>query len=144
MKKILVSACLMGYDCRYKGDNCKNEKVVELSKDSILIPVCPEQLGGLPTPRYPAERVGGSVIAKNGVDVTEQYTRGAELAVEIAKANEVQLCILKANSPSCGNGVIYDGTFSGAKTNGNGVTAEKLLEAGFEVITENDVLDAPL
>lgn len=144
MKKILVSACLMGYDCRYKGDGCKNEKVLELAKDNILIPVCPEQLGGLPTPRYPAEKVGADIIAKSGADVTAEYIRGAELALKIAQANEVDLCILKANSPSCGKGVIYDGTFSGAKTAGNGVTAEKLLAAGFEVITENGISDAQL
>lgn len=139
MKKILVSACLMGYDCRYKGDSCKNDKIAELAKDNVLIPVCPEQLGGLSTPRQPAERVGASVIAKSGADVTEQYMRGANLAVEVARANNVDYCILKANSPSCGKGVIYDGTFSGAKTVGNGVTAEKLLQAGFKVLTENDL-----
>jgi len=139
MKKILVSACLMGYDCRYKGDNCKSEKLAELSKDNILIPVCPEQLGGLPTPRQPGERVDGKVMAKNGTDVTEQYTRGAEFAVEIAKANNVDYCIMKSNSPSCGKGVIYDGTFSGGKVAGNGLTVEKLLNAGFKVITENEL-----
>lgn len=139
MKKILVSACLMGYDCRYKGDNCKSEKLTELSKDNILIPVCPEQLGGLPTPRQPGERVGGKVMAKNGADITEQYTRGADFAVEIAKANNVDYCIMKSNSPSCGKGVIYDGTFSGGKVAGNGLTVEKLLNAGFKVITENDL-----
>ncbi|MCM1306735.1 MAG: DUF523 domain-containing protein [Bacteroides sp.] len=139
MKKILVSACLMGYDCRYKGDGCKNDKVIKLSDEYILIPVCPEQLGGLSTPRHPAERVGDRVIAKDGSDVTEQYSRGADFAVEIAKANDVDYCILKANSPSCGKGVIYDGTFSGAKIQGNGVTAEKLLANGFTVITENDL-----
>lgn len=139
MKKLLVSACLMGYDCRYKGDSCKNERVIELAKENILIPICPEQLGGLPTPRYPAERVGDCVIAKNGADVTEQYARGAELAVQIARVNSVDCCILKANSPSCGKGTIYDGTFSGAKTAGNGITAEKLIEAGFKVIGENDL-----
>ena len=139
MKKIMVSACLMGYDCRYKGDNCKCENVVKLSEDNILIPVCPEQLGGLSTPRQPAERVNDKVIAKNGMDVTAEYNRGADIAVEIAKANEVDYCVLKANSPSCGKGMIYDGTFTGAKTLGNGVTAEKLLNAGFTVITENEL-----
>lgn len=139
MKKILVSACLLGYQCRYKSDGCKCEKVAELGKDNILIPVCPEQLGGLPTPRFPSERVGDKVIAKDGTDVTEQYTRGAEFAVEIAKANKVDYCIMKANSPSCGKGVIYDGTFSGNKISGNGLSVEKLLQAGFEVVTENDI-----
>ena len=139
MKKILVSACLFGNNCRYKGDNCYNEKLAQLGKDAALIPVCPEQLGGLQTPRYPAERVGDRIISNVGADVTEEYTRGADLAVEIAKANAVDYCVLKANSPSCGKGIIYDGTFSGNKIKGNGVTSEKLLAAGFKVLTEEEI-----
>lgn len=139
MKKILVSACLFGNNCRYKGDNCLSEKLLDLGKDNVLIPVCPEQLGGLPTPRHPAERVGEKVISDIGVDVTEEYNRGANLAVEIAKANAVDYCVLKANSPSCGKGVIYDGTFTGGKREGNGVTVDKLLAEGFIVITENEL-----
>lgn len=139
MKKILVSACLFGNNCRYKGDNCLSEKLLDLGKDNVLIPVCPEQLGGLPTPRHPAERVGEKIISDIGVDVTEEYERGANLAVEIAKANAVDYCVLKANSPSCGKGVIYDGTFTGGKREGNGVTVDKLLAEGFIVITENEL-----
>lgn len=139
MKKILVSACLFGNNCRYKGDNCLSEKLLDLGKDNVLIPVCPEQLGGLPTPRHPAERVGEKVISDIGVDVTEEYERGANLAVEIAKANAVDYCVLKANSPSCGKGVVYDGTFTGGKREGNGVTVDKLLSEGFTVITENEL-----
>lgn len=139
MKKILVSGCLYGNDCRYKGDNCFNTKVAELAKDAILIPVCPEQLGGLHTPRHPAEIVGDRVVSDVGADVTAEYTLGAELAVKIALANNVDYCVMKANSPSCGKGIVYDGTFSGNKTEGNGVTVKKLLEAGFLVLTENDL-----
>ncbi len=139
MKKILVSACLYGNACRYKGDDCYSEKIAALGKDAVLIPVCPEQLGGLPTPRRPSERVGDKIISDKGVDVTEEYERGASFAVEIAKANKVDYCILKANSPSCGKGTIYDGTFSGAKTSGNGLTCEKLLEEGFAVYTEDEI-----
>ena len=139
MKKILVSACLLGYNCRYKGDNCKNEKALALSSEAELIPVCPEVLGGLPTPRLPGEIVGDKVLASNGDDVTEQYLRGARLALEIAKNNRVALCVLKANSLSCGKGKIYDGTFSGTKTEGNGMTARLLLAEGFEVITEEEL-----
>ena len=84
MKKILVSACLYGNKCRYKGDDCFNEKLAELGKNAVLIPVCPEQLGGLSTPRNPAERVGDKIISSAGADVTEEYTRGADFAVEIA------------------------------------------------------------
>lgn len=139
MKKILVSACLFGNKCRYKGDSCYNEKLAELGKDNVLIPVCPEQMGGLPTPRHPAERVRDKLISDVGVDVTEEYTRGATLAVEIAKANNVDYCVLKANSPSCGKGVIYDGTFSGNKKSGNGVTVDMLLKEGFTVLTEDEI-----
>lgn len=139
MKKILVSACLFGNNCRYKGDNCLSEKLLDLGKDNVLIPVCPEQLGGLPTPRHPAERVGEKIISDIGIDVTEEYNRGANLAVEIAKANAVDYCVLKANSPSCGKGVIYDGTFTGGKREGNGVTVDKLLAEGFTVVTENEL-----
>ena len=118
MKKILVSACLYGNVCRYKGDSCFNEKVSALGQDNVLIPVCPEQLGG---------------------DVTGEYTRGAKFAVEIAKANNVDFCVMKANSPSCGKGVIYDGTFTGGKTSGNGLTTEMLLKEGFKVFTEDEI-----
>ena len=139
MKKILVSACLMGENCRYKGDNCKNDKVLALSNEGELIPVCPETLGGLPTPRLPGEIVGDRVLASNGDDITEQYVRGARLALDVARRNDVSLCVLKANSPSCGKGRIYDGTFSGTKTEGNGVTARLLLQEGFKVITEEEL-----
>lgn len=139
MKKILVSACLYGNKCRYKGDDCYNEKLAELGKDNVLIPVCPEQLGGLPTPRHPAERVGDKIISDIGTDVTEEYLRGAKLALAIAKTNNVDLCVMKAKSPSCGKGVIYDGTFSGGKKQGNGVTTELLLAEGFTVITEDEL-----
>lgn len=139
MKKILVSACLLGENCRYKGDNCKNDKVLALLKDAELIPVCPEALGGLPTPRLPGEIVGDKVLSSNGDDVTEQYARGAQIALDIAKKNAVSACVLKANSPSCGKGRIYDGTFSGTKTEGNGITARLLLAEGFKVITEEEL-----
>ncbi len=139
MKKILVSACLFGNNCRYKGDNCKNEKVLALGKEYELIPICPEQMGGLSTPRNPAERVGDKIISSAGVDVSKEYRAGAELALKLAKENDVEFCVLKANSPSCGKGTIYDGTFSGGKINGNGVTTELLEANGFKVYTENDI-----
>ena len=139
MEKILVSACLLGENCRYKGDNQKNDKVLALSKKYQIIPICPEQMGGLATPRNPAERVGNKVISSAGDDVTKEYLSGAEKALEIAKQNDVKFCVLKANSPSCGKDVIYDGTFSGTKTKGNGVTTELLLKNGYKVLTENDL-----
>lgn len=139
MEKLLISACLMGYDCRYKGDNCKLENLAKLKEKYILIPVCPEQLGGLSTPRLPGERVENKVLASNGADITEEYALGADIAVDIAHKNGVKRCIMKANSPSCGKGIIYDGTFSGHKIPGNGVTVEKLINDGFIVYTENEI-----
>lgn len=137
--KIIVSKCLMGDNCRYAGDNCKNEKVLALAKDHTLIPVCPEQLGGLSTPRAPAERVGDRVIAKTGADVTEAYARGAAVSLEIAQREGATLAVLKAKSPSCGKGRIYDGTFTGAMIPGNGVTCDLFEQNGIRVMTENDL-----
>ena len=137
--KVLVSKCLLGENCRYKGDNCYDERVAEFLKDKEAIGVCPEQLGGLPTPRDPGERVGEKVISNKGKDITAEYTEGANKALEIAKREKVDLCLLKAKSPSCGKGIIYDGTFSGSLKEGNGVTAELLIKSGFKVLTENDL-----
>lgn len=139
MATILVSACLFGCDCRYKGDNCKNQDLLELAKRHTLVPVCPEQLGGLSTPRHPAEICGDKVISDVGKDVTGEYQKGAETALYIAKTVGADAAVLKANSPSCGKGVIYDGTFTGQKTAGNGVTAKAFLEAGIPIFTENEI-----
>ena len=138
---IIVSRCLLGDNCRYKGDNCLNEKVAALKKKHTIIPVCPEELGGLPTPRDPGERVGEKVISDKGKDITEEYYRGAKFALEIALKNGADLCVFKAKSPSCGCGVIYDGTFTGNMILGDGVTTELMKKQGIRVITELD-LDA--
>ena len=139
MAKIIVSGCLLGCDCRYKGDNCRCNELLDLAKDHTLIPVCPEQLGGLSTPRDPAEIVGDKVISNHGKDVTYEYNKGAELALYIAKINNADAVVFKANSPSCGKGVIYDGTYTGNKTDGNGIAAELFLKEGFSVFTENEI-----
>ena len=139
MDKLLVSACLLGTPCRYDGKSKADARVQALVGKYEIVPVCPEQLGGLPTPRHPAERVGDKIISDVGTDVTEEYTRGAKIAVRVAKENNVDYCVLKANSPSCGKGVIYDGTFSGGKKPGNGLTAEMLLAEGFTVLTEDEI-----
>lgn len=139
MAKIIVSACLMGCDCRYKGDNCKCEELLALAKDHTLIPVCPEQLGGLATPRNPAEICGDKVISNAGKDVTTEYTKGAQTALYIAKTVGADVAVLKANSPSCGKGIIYDGTFTGSKTAGDGVTARLFSESGIRVFTESEI-----
>ena len=144
MAVILVSSCLLGCACRYKGDDCKNEKILELAKEHILLGVCPEQMGGLETPRDPSEIVGDKVLSCAGRDVTAQYQKGAEAALYLAKLNHVDFAILKAKSPSCGKGLIFDGTFTGNKIPGNGVTVSLLLENDIPVYTEDELDQLPL
>lgn len=144
MAVILVSNCLLGCECRYKGDGCENERILELAKEHTLIGVCPEQMGGLPTPRDPSEIVGDRVMSCRGADVTEQYLRGAQTALHLAKLNRADFAILKAKSPSCGKGLIYDGTFSGNKVAGNGITTALLLENSIPVYTEDELDALPL
>lgn len=139
MATIVVSGCLFGCDCRYKGDNCKNDALLALAKQHTLVPVCPEQLGGLATPRNPAEICGDKVMSNAGKDVTAEYKKGAETALYIAKTVGADVAVLKANSPSCGKGVIYDGTFTGAKMVGDGVTAKLFAASGIQVFTENEI-----
>jgi len=135
----LCSACLLGIKCRYDGKDACNKKVIMLLKTEILIPVCPEQLGGLPTPREPAEIREGRVITRYGVDVTENFKRGAEEVLKIAKLFGIREAILKQGSPSCGCGRIYNGTFSGKTIKGDGITAALLKKHGIKVITEEDL-----
>jgi uncharacterized protein YbbK (DUF523 family) len=135
----LVSACLVGINCKYNGGNNYNEKVLELVKNGQAIPICPEQLGGLTTPRNPSEIVGDRVLMNDGTDVTINYQKGANEVLELCKKLSITKVILKSNSPSCGCGTIYDGTFTGTKVNGNGITTELLLKNGIEVITEKDL-----
>ena len=141
MKNILVSACLLGLPCRYDGRSMPSREVISLGEKYNLIPVCPEIYGGLPTPRVPSERVGDKVLMKDGHNVTENYQRGAECALMLARIYSVDMAILKAKSPSCGCGRIYDGTFSGTLTDGLGVTAELLVNNGIRVITEEELVE---
>jgi uncharacterized protein YbbK (DUF523 family) len=134
-EKILVSACLLGTNCKYSGGNNYSEEVMEYLKDYEIIPICPEQLGGLPTPRPASEIIGDKVINNEGTDVTSNYQKGAEEALKIAKLLGIKKALLKAKSPSCGNGKIYDGTFSGALIDGDGITTKLLKENNIEVIT---------
>ena len=142
-RKILVSACLLGICCRYDGRGNPNDAVLSLlNRDDItLISVCPEQLGGLSTPRIPSERRGERVVNRAGEDVTSQFIRGAEEALRIAKLYGCQVAVLKERSPSCGCGRIYDGTFSGKLTDGDGVTAELLRREGINVYGESQVTE---
>ena len=137
--KILVSACLLGARCRYDGAGKAHPEVEALAEKHTLIPVCPEQLGGLPTPRTPAERNGVQVITKDGVDVTEQYRRGAEETAILCKLLGCEAAVLKERSPSCGCGEIYDGTHSKTLVAGDGVTAELLKAQGIAVYGESQI-----
>ena len=141
MKRLLISRCLLGDPCRYDGKSkpLSAETLEALRERYRLIPVCPEVLGGLPTPRTPSERQGDRVVMKTGADVTKEYRRGAETALQAAQENHVCAAVLKERSPSCGKGEIYDGTFTGTLTNGNGVTAELLLENGIPVYGESEI-----
>ena len=139
MAKIIVSSCLLGCNCRYDGKNCENKEIIELAKTHTLIPICPEQMGGLTTPRQPSERVKDRVINKIGEDVTEQYERGAGIAYRLASINDCHYAILKAKSPACGTGLIYDGTFTGGKVEGNGVCSELFQKMGIKVFTEEEI-----
>ena len=142
MEKILVSACLVGNNCKYNGKNNKNEKIIEFLKDKEVILVCPEVMGGLSTPRLKSEIVTSNkelkVINEEGKDVTNNFTVGAQIALKRAIANNVKLAILKEKSPSCGVKQIYNGEFNGTKVDGSGVFARLLKENGIEVLTEED------
>ena len=134
---ILVSACLLGVACKYSGGDNACPAVLALAGRHTLIPVCPEVYGGLPTPRPPAERQGNRVVTEHGEDVTVQYQKGAQAAVQLAKLTGCEAAVLKKNSPSCGCGQIYDGTFTHTLTAGSGLTAEALLAAGIPVYNED-------
>ncbi len=141
VNKILVSACLYGHCTRYDG---KNNAIIDKSFFSwknrgMLVPVCPEVLGGLSTPRCPSEICEGKVISKDGEDVTETFNKGAEEVLKIVKEQGIRLAIMKDGSPSCGCKNIYDGTFSGKKIKGAGICARLLLESGVVVLSENDI-----
>ncbi len=139
--KIMVSACLLGENCKYNGGNNYTPELVRLLEGHTVIPVCPEVLGGLPTPRVPAEIVNGKVMNRNGESVDEAFRKGAEKALETAKEEKPDLIILQSRSPSCGVKEIYDGTFSGRKIPGQGIFAELLEKAGFNVIDVEDLPD---
>ncbi len=138
---ILVSACLLGAACRYDGASKPNEKILSMLKNPVfnLIPVCPEILGGLPTPRPPCEISDGRVVTQSGENKTMEYERGADEVLRLAKLFNCRLAILKENSPSCGSGKVYDGTFSHALTDGDGITASLLKANGIRVVGESEL-----
>ena len=138
MENLLISACLMGFECKYSGGSNKlpEERLMALKKEYRLIPVCPETAGGLPVPRDPSERLGDKVVSSKGRDVTAEFCRGAEIALWLAEHYGCKKALLKRNSPSCGGEYIYDGSFSGTLVPGEGVAAEKLRAHGVEVMGE--------
>ena len=139
-KRILVSACLVGIKCRYDGKEKENKELLALSDEFDFFPMCPEELGGLPTPRVPSEIRDGKVINKDGVDVTEKYLRGAEATLKICRICNFDTVVLKSKSPSCGKGLIYDGSFSGNLVHGNGITTDYLLKNGIKVYSEDEFI----
>ncbi len=136
--KIAVSACLLGCPCRYDHGNCYSPSIARLASDHILIPVCPETMGGLESPRVPCEIVDGKVINRDGEELTEKIKNGAALALEAAKEENCQAVICKQYSPSCGCGKIYDGSFSGTIVRGDGIFTRMLKENGIPVISNDD------
>lgn len=133
---ILVSACLAGVNCRMDGGNKLVPEIKALVEEGKAIPVCPEVLGGLPTPREPSEQRNGRVYSRSGKEVTAEFVRGAEEALRICRESRCTCAILKARSPSCGCGLIHNGAFDGGLVPGNGVFAQMLLDAGIPVMTE--------
>jgi len=137
----LISACLLGFNCRYNGTSSRTDEFKNLLDSGRLIPICPEVLGGLDTPRKPCEIIpqansGLKIATKCGLDCTSEFQEGAQKVLEMAKICHVKKVILKANSPSCGSGSIYDGTFSGKLTEGYGVTSKLLVENDIQVYNE--------
>ena len=137
--KIMVSACLAGENCKYNGGTNRNEKILQLMAEHEVITVCPEQMGGLPTPRVPSEIRDGVVTAKNGRIVDAEFRAGAEKCLAIALREKPELIVLQSRSPSCGVKQRYDGTFTGTLVDGAGVTAQLLMENGFHVIDVEDL-----
>ena len=137
--RLLISACLLGCRCRYDGASKAQPLAAALAKQHELVPVCPEQLGGLATPRPPAERRGDRVVTEAGADVTAQYRRGAEEALVLYQMLGCDAAVLKERSPSCGSGQVYDGTFSGTLTAGWGTAAALLRDSGVRVLGESEL-----
>jgi uncharacterized protein YbbK (DUF523 family) len=136
---ILVSACLVGVNCKYSGESNESEKVLAYLKDKSYVPICPEQLGGLQTPRPTCEIVGQKVMNEHGVDCTDAFDKGAKEVLKIARLVGATEALLKEGSPSCGVNRIYDGSFSGKKINGKGLTAKILKDNQIGVLSDEDL-----
>lgn len=137
--KIMVSACLAGENCKYNGGNNRNDKVLALMAGNEVITVCPEQMGGLPTPRVPSEICDGVVLTRDGRNVDREFHAGAEKCLETALREKPDLIVFQSRSPSCGVKQRYDGTFSGKLVDAPGVTAKLLIDNGFKVVDVEDL-----
>lgn len=140
--KYVVSACLAGVACRYDGGGAPHPLVMELARANEALPVCPEVLGGLGVPRPPCELVNGRALTSDGRDCDGAYRKGASEALRLARAAGCTHAVLKARSPSCGAGCVYDGTFTHTRVAGDGVFASLLREAGFTLMTEEELPSA--
>ncbi len=143
-EKLLLSSCLLGELVKYNGShNGLDERTIErLQSIYDIYPICPEVIGGLPTPRIPCEIVSHNpikVLNKIDEDKTKEFLAGANKALKLCKKENIKLALLKANSPSCGNRTVYDGTFLGVKIKGQGVAAKLLFENGIEVFNEGEI-----
>ena len=139
--KILVSNCLLGVNCKYNGSNNKNDDLIEFLKEHEVYTCCPESDGGLTTPRDPSEIIKDKVFSNKGIDVTKEYNKGASIALKICLDNDIHIAILKSKSPSCGSGLIYDGTFSNNLITGDGITTRLLKDNNIIVLNENNYKD---
>lgn len=141
MQNVLISACLLGVDCKYNGSNNKldDEIIHSLKEKYNLIPVCPEIMGGMPTPRNPVEIKGGKVFDYDGEEFTKEFEKGSEEVLKLAKLYNSSIAILKENSPSCGSNYIYDGTFNHQKIKGMGIAAQKLSKENIKLFSEENV-----
>ena len=139
-KKILVSACLLGENCKYNGGNNYNGAVADYVKGREVLAVCPEMLAGMGCPRTPIEIVDGVLMDRNGKNVDQAMRKAVEMAMDLIKNENVQCAILQSRSPTCGVNQIYDGTFSGKLIDGSGIFAQALKEAGYQVLDAEDIL----
>jgi uncharacterized protein YbbK (DUF523 family) len=137
--KVVVSACLLGRNCKYNGGNNLNQKVLDFLEGKEVIEVCPEVLGGLPTPRKPAELVDGIATTVDGVPVHREFQKGVALALEQIAKEEIECVILQSRSPSCGVNQIYDGSFANKLVKGQGLFAKALREKGYHVVDAVDI-----
>lgn len=140
-EKLLISSCLLGANVKYNGLNNKidNASLEALKEKYELYTVCPESMGGLTIPRNPSEIKGEYVYSSLGIDVTNYFINGANISLKVALDNNIKKALLKESSPSCGSSLVYDGTFTGKKVNGQGITTKLLRENGIEVYSENDI-----